>query len=120
MVSISGYLSSPFFSVYGASKAALRSFIESVNVELEKNGSTNRILNVSPGSIKGTSFNNGATDLSQTAALADAIIEKLHNREDLFIPQYDEIFRNVLERYHADFREEGRRSYDYKLNSGRL
>ncbi len=120
MVSISGYLSSPFFSVYGATKAALRSFIESVNVELEKAGSTNRILNVSPGSIKGTSFNQGATDLSQTAELAQAIAARLRNQDDLFIPQYEEIFKHVLERYHADFREEGRRSYEYKLNSGRI
>lgn len=36
MVSIAGFMSSPFFSVYGASKAALKIFIESVNVELEK------------------------------------------------------------------------------------
>lgn len=59
MVSIAGFMSSPFFSVYGASKAALKIFIESVNVELEKSGTSNRILNVSPGSIKGTSFNQG-------------------------------------------------------------
>jgi len=26
----------------------------------------------------------------------------------------------VLERYHADFRAEGRHSYDYKLASGRV
>lgn len=38
MVSIAGFMSSPFFSVYGASKAALKIFIESVNVELEKYG----------------------------------------------------------------------------------
>ena len=58
MVSIAGFMSSPFFSVYGATKAALKIFIESVNVELEKTGSSNRILNVSPGSLKGTSFSN--------------------------------------------------------------
>lgn len=120
MVSISGYLSSPFFSVYGATKAALRSFIESVNVELEKAGSTNKILNVSPGSIKGTSFNQGETDLVQTQNLAQKIIKNMQQQNDLFIPQYDEIFRHVIERYQADFREEGRRSYDYKLNSGRV
>ena len=120
MVSISGYLSSPFFSVYGATKAALRFFIESVNVELEKNGSPNKILNISPGSIKGTGFYKGATDLTQTAGLASEIIANMESRNDLFIPQYEEIFRNVLERYHDDFREEGRRSYDYKLNSGRM
>jgi NAD(P)-dependent dehydrogenase (short-subunit alcohol dehydrogenase family) len=113
-------MSSPFFSVYGASKAALKIFIESVNVELEKAGSSNRILNVSPGSIKGTSFNQGKTDLSQTASLANDIISHLLAKDDLFIPQYEEIFKNVLARYNADFREEGRHSYEYKLNSGRI
>ena len=120
MVSIAGFMSSPFFSVYGASKAALRIFIESINVELEKSGTSNRILNVSPGSIKGTSFNNGKTDLTQTEALAKDIISHLETKDDLFIPQYEEVFRHVLERYQADFREEGRHSYEYKLNSGRI
>ena len=120
MVSISGFMSSPFFSVYGASKAALKIFIESVNVELEKAGTSNRILNVSPGSIKGTSFNQGRTDLSLTSELAEEIISHLQAKDDLFIPQYDEVFKNVLARYHADFREEGRHSYEYKLNSGRI
>ena len=120
MVSIAGFMSSPFFSVYGASKAALKVFIESVNVELEKSGATNRILNVSPGSIKGTSFNQGKTDLSQTSILAKEILHQLEIKNDLFIPQYEEIFKNVLARYQADFREEGRHSYEYKLNSGRV
>lgn len=120
MVSIAGFMSSPFFSVYGASKAALKIFIESVNVELEKGGTTNRILNISPGSIKGTSFNQGKTDLSQTTALANEIINHLEAKDDLFIPQYEEVFKNVLARYQADFREEGKHSYEYKLNSGRV
>lgn len=120
MVSISGFMSSPFFSVYGASKAALKIFIESVNVELEKSGTKNRILNVSPGSIKGTSFSQGETDLSITSALANDIIKNLENKNDLFIPQYDEIFKHVLERYHNDFRLEGLHSYEYKQNSGRI
>ena len=120
MVSIAGFMSSPFFSVYGASKAALKIFIESINVELEKSGTTNRILNVSPGSIKGTSFNQGRTDLSQTSILANEILHQLEIKNDLFIPQYEEIFKNVLARYQVDFREEGRHSYEYKLNSGRV
>lgn len=120
MVSIAGFMSSPFFSVYGASKAALKIFIESVNVELEKGGSANRILNVSPGSIKGTGFYKGKTDLSLTSQLSTEIIEHLEHKDDLFIPQYEEIFKNVLARYQADFREEGRHSYEYKLNSGRI
>lgn len=120
MVSIAGFLSSPFFAVYGATKAALKVFIESVNIELEKHGSNNRILNVSPGSIAGTSFNNSETDLSQVAPLAREILMHLERKDDLFIPKYDEVYHTVLERYHTDFRAEGRRSYDYKLQSGRI
>lgn len=114
MVSIAGFMSSPFFSLYGATKAALKIFIESVNVELEKSGTTNRILNISPGSIKGTSFNQGKTDLGLTESLAKKIIAHIKDKDDLFIPQYDEVFCEVLERYHADFRAEGRHSYEYK------
>ena len=120
MVSIAGFMSSPFFSLYGATKAALKIFIESVNVELEKAGTKNRILNVSPGSIKGTSFNNGNTNLEQIRPLALQIINYLEWKDDLFIPQYEEIYKGVLERYHADFRGEGRHSYEYKLQSGRV
>lgn len=120
MVSIAGFMSSPFFAVYGATKAALKIFIESVNVELEKGGSKNKILNVSPGSIKGTSFNNGKTDLAVTEKLANDIISHLEAKDDLFIPQYEEVFKEVLSRYQTDFRAEGIHSYEYKINSGRF
>lgn len=120
MVSIAGFMSSPFFSLYGATKAALKVFIESVNVELEKAGTGNRILNVSPGSIKGTSFNQAQTDLSVTEPLAKEIIAHIEAKDDLFIPLYDEVFHEVLDRYHQDFRKEGLHSYDYKMNSGRV
>ena len=113
-------MSSPFFSVYGASKAALKIFIESVNVELEKAGCSNRILNVSPGSIKGTAFAGGDNDLTVTEQLASEIIEHLYAKDDLFIPQYEEVYKEVLRRYNEDFREEGRHSYEYKLKSGRM
>jgi short-subunit dehydrogenase len=120
MVSIAGFMSSPFFSVYGATKAALKVFIESVNVELEKAGSSNRILNVSPGSIKGTNFNNGGTDLSQLQDLGSTILSEMEKKNDLYIPQYDSIYKEVLQRYYDDFRAEGSHSYDYKLKSGRI
>lgn len=117
MVSIAGFMSSPFFSVYAATKAALKVFIESVNVELTKAGSSNRILNVSPGSIKGTSFNNGKTDVRITAGLARNIIAHVKAKDDLFIPNYDEVYKEVLRRYHEDFRAEGLHSYDYKIKT---
>lgn len=119
MVSIAGFMSSPFFSIYAATKAALKVFIESVNVELLKAGSKNQILNVSPGSLQGTSFTNGKTDLSVTAPMAQAIISEMEKKNDLFIPQYEEVFKHVLERYHEDFRKEGAHSYDYKIETGR-
>lgn len=120
MVSISGFMSSPFFSVYAATKASLKIFIESVNVELKKADSTNRILNVSPGSIKGTSFSGGKTDLSETKQLAQDILKNMREKNDLFIPKYEEVFKQVLQRYQEDFRKEGEHSYDYKLQSGRV
>ena len=120
MVSIAGFMSSPFFSLYGATKAALKIFIESVNVELEKSETSNRILNVSPGSIKGTNFDQGHNDLTQTTPLAQEIVFNMQQKNDLFIPNYIEVYHEVLERYHKDFRAEGLHSYDYKVASGRI
>lgn len=120
MVSISGFMSSPFFSVYAATKASLKIFIESINVELGKANSANRILNVSPGSIKGTAFSGGKTDLTETKQLARDILKNMKAKNDLFIPKYEEVFKQVLQRYHEDFRREGEHSYDYKLQSGRV
>ena len=120
MVSIAGFMSSPFFAVYGATKAALKIFIESVNVELSKADTSNRILNISPGSIKGTGFNAGKTDLKQLQGLVIDIVTHLEAKDDLFIPLYDEVYNTVLQRYHDDFRKEGEHSYEYKLNSERI
>ena len=119
MGSIAGWMSSPFFAVYGATKAALKIFIESVNVELKKAGSSNVILNVSPGYIKGTRFYAGQNDLEELRSLTVEIIQHLQAKDDVFIPQYEEVFKGVLSRYHEDFRREGLRSYDYKKNSKR-
>lgn len=120
MVSIAGILSSPLFSVYAASKAALNRMIESVNVELEEKGISNRILNISPGSIKGTAFNGGKTDLTLTSNLAGEIVEHFMNKDVLFIPEYDEVFHSVIDRYKKDEHQFGIESYQYKMASGRL
>lgn len=119
MDSISGWMSSPFFAVYGATKAALKIFIESVNVELKKGGSRNVILNVSPGTIKGTSFYGKENDLDALQNLSCEIIQHMEAKDDVFIPKYEEVFKEVLERYHNDFRKEGAHSYEYKMNSKR-
>ena len=114
MVSVAGRLSSPFFSVYSATKAALSKFIEAINIELEMQGASNRILDVSPGSLHGTSFNGGKSEPNQTQKLAIDIIDRSLNNETLFIPQFDEIFRGVIERYQNDPHQFGIESYIYK------
>lgn len=119
MGSIAGLISSPMFSVYAASKAAICRFVESVNVELEVSGTSNRILNVSPGSIKGTKFNGGSNDVESTSTLATEILKQLFSKKELFIPQYDEIYKGVIERYNTDPHEYGVHSYNYKIQSGR-
>ena len=73
------------------------------------------ILNVSPGSIKGTSFYAGMNDLVALQGLTDEILHHLEAKHDVFIPKYEEIYKEVLKRYHDDFRKEGAHSYDYKM-----
>ena len=120
MGSIAGLISSPLFATYGATKAAVCNAIESLNIELEMAGTENRILNVSPGSIKGTKFNGGDNDLNKTEALAQAILGKMEERQTLYIPEYEEVFRGVIERYRQDPRQFGLQSYQYKMESGRV
>lgn len=120
MCSIAGMLSSPMFSVYSATKAALVRFIESVNIELEADGIANRILNVSPGAIQGTCFYGGANDPEQLSELAEQIVSCLENRQEIYIPRYAEVYKDVLSRYQQDPHAFGLSSYRYKKESGRM
>lgn len=61
----------------------------------------------------------GENDLSTLQELTNDILEHLAAKNDLFIPKYDEVFKEVLERYHADFRKEGAHIYDHKMNARR-
>lgn len=121
MGSIAGLISSPMISVYSATKAAICRLVESLNIELETAGSANRILNVAPGSIKGTRFTGASsTDLSQTEKLASEIVERMFNGDTLFIPDYDSIYRGVLQRYQDDPHRFGMESCRYKIEGGRM
>lgn len=120
MGSIAGHLSSPLFSVYGATKAGVCRFIESINAELAHDGFTNRVLDVSPGSLKGTNFNGQGNDLSLVFETANAIIDKMLAREILYIPNYEEIYKDVLKRYHENALQYGIESYDYKVKGNRI
>ena len=118
MGSIAGLVSSPMFSVYAASKAAVCRFIESVNIELEESGTQNRILNVSPGSIKGTAFNGEKQNFEQVEKIAAEVLQHLFDRTELFIPDMH-VYGPVIKRYTSDPHEYGLHSYKYKLQSGR-
>lgn len=120
MSSISGLMSSPAAAVYSASKAAVCRLIESVNIELEIHGTQNRILNVAPSSFKGSRFYGEQNQPTILKELAAQIITNLLSSKELFIPQYDEIFKDVLARYHDDPHSYGLHSYKYKQESGRL
>ena len=119
MGSIAGWMSSPCASVYAAAKAGVIRLIESVNIELEMSGSPNRILDVSPSSFKGSRFYGGRNNISLMSGLAAEIYNHMIERETRYIPQYEEIFKGVLERYHNDPHEYGVHSYHYKESSGR-
>lgn len=119
MGSIAGHVASPLFSVYGASKFGLCSFIENVNLELICEGYKNRILDVSPGSLKGTNFNGKGNDIALLEKLCEEVLCKMYNREILFIPQYEETYKGVIERYKNNSIEFGRQSYEYKINGNR-
>lgn len=120
MGSISGWISSPSAAVYAAAKAGIVRFIESVNIELEAYNSANRILDISPASFKGSKFYGGKNNLFVMEPLAEEILNHLFARNTCFIPQYDETFKAVIERYHSDPHEYGLHSWQYKKESGRL
>ena len=119
LVSIAGRLNSPLFSLYSATKAAVSKCIEAVNVELEKSGSKNRILEVSPGSLKGTSFYGGETQPELLRPLVEEIVSHMQQSDLLYIPQYDEIYARVLDRYSQNAHDFGLESYDYKMSQNR-
>ena len=122
MGSIAGLINSPLFSIYSASKAAVCKFIESVNVELDIAETKNRILNVSPGHISGTKFDNknNKNDIEKNSALSQEIIDRMFAREELYIPDYDTVYKSVLNRYHEDSHKFGVESYLYKKETGRI
>ena len=120
MGSIAGHLASPLFSIYSATKAGLCRFIENINIELGCQGYKNRILDVSPGSIKGTKFNGKENNMDLVLELANDIIKQMLGRETLYIPEYDSVYKNVLEEYRNDPISFGYNSYAYKKNSNRM
>ena len=120
MSSIAGLVSSPLYSVYSATKAAVSRFLESINSELGGQGFSNRILSVCPGSIKGTKFHGAATnDFSLIMPLVDEIYDKMVEREEEFVPNF-EVYGDVIRRYKTDAKKFGLESYQFKLEKNNL
>lgn len=120
MGSIAGHVVSPLFSVYGAAKSGLCSLIENLNIELEKASVDNRILDVSPGALKGTNFNGDKNNISVIDKLARVLVRKMFERKTLYIPDYDEVYKDVIKRYHNDPHKFGLESFDYKVKKMRV
>lgn len=120
MASIAGLVTSPAFSVYAASKAALCRFVESVNIELEISGTKNRILNVSPGFLPGTRFYGGKNDMAKLEDVAKQILHRLFTSETLYIPDDNDTYKKVLDRYRENPHQFGLESYQYKKASSRM
>ena len=119
MGSIAGHLASPLMSVYGAAKSGLCALIENVNSELAAQGCKNRILDVSPGALKNTNFDDGHTDVLALWELSNDILNRMYCRDTIFIPQYD-IYKSVIERYRNDPKKYALESYQYKVESKRM
>lgn len=120
MGSITGHVTSPLFSVYSSAKAGLCMFIKNINAELAAQGYKNRILDVSPGSLKGTSFNGDKSDLTILKNISQQIIKKMYARETLWIPKYKEIYKEVIDKDKRDPLKFGVESYNYKVKNNRL
>lgn len=119
MVSIAGRIASPLFSIYSATKAALFRGIEAINTELKMHGSSNRILEVSPGLIQGTSFYGGVTIINKLSEMAESIVDAMNQHQTLFIPEYNTTFKNVIKRYNDNPIKFAEESYTYKKEGNR-
>lgn len=117
--SISGDISSPLFSLYSATKAGLNRFCESLNIELEKKGSANRITCIKPISFSGSSFNGGPTRMNELYALANECLSAMISKKSEYYPN-PEVTNSVLNRYKDDPHGFGLESYEYKVNNNRL
>ncbi|MEG2541235.1 MAG: SDR family NAD(P)-dependent oxidoreductase [Clostridia bacterium] len=120
MSSIAGRVSSPLYALYAATKASVSRFVESANIELAESGFANRIMECSPGSVRGTCFHGGITDIESLKFISAEIVKNTIARQSLYIPKYDEIYKDVLGRYNVNAEKFGHESYKYKLENAKL
>ena len=117
--SIAGEVVSPLNAVYGSSKAAISKLCESLNIELEKSNSSNRITCVEATALKGTSFYGEKTDCSLLEKLALDLISELNDKQTLVYVNPG-VCKEIIEKYNQNRYNFGLESYEYKMKSGRL
>jgi short-subunit dehydrogenase len=115
VTSIAGKIPSPLFALYAASKALLCSYISSVNIELAKKETKNRIIEIAPGYMEGTAFYGKKLNLDKLTSISKTILNEIENKKSLIIPQDKNMYLEILERAHNNPLEFGNQSYDYKL-----
>lgn len=120
LTSIAGHISSPLYSLYSATKAAQHKFIEAINSELKYHKSRNRILEVAPGYISGTNFHGNKTDVDGLESLTEEIFQQASNHATLFIPNYDEVYSDVIKKYNSNSSLFSDSSLEYKLSNNDL
>lgn len=115
VTSIAGKIPSPLFALYAASKALLCSYISSVNIELLKKKTKNRIIEIAPGYIEGTALYGKKINLDKLSSVSKTILNEIENKKCLIIPQDEKMYLEILERAHKNPSEFGNQSYEYKL-----
>lgn len=120
VTSIAARLPSPMFALYSASKALVHNYIVSVNIELSKNGSKNKILEIAPGFLQGTSFYGKPTDLAKLKDVSQTILKKIYLQEEYIVPENKVLYERVINRSKLDPKKFGLESYDHKISSGRV
>jgi glycerol-3-phosphate cytidylyltransferase len=120
VTSIAALVGSPLFAVYSATKAALSKYLEAVNVELEKAGTDNRILDYCPGFIQGSNFYGLGNKPDELKNYAEDFTEFLLQNCSFRMALGDETYAKVLARYRENPHRFGLESYDYKVSGGRL
>jgi len=119
MGSLAGELNSPLFAIYAACKAGINNICRSLNIELEKKGTKNRITNIMPISFSGSSFNGGNTDLNLLTEISKECLNATYNRLTEYIPN-SEICKDILKRNQVNSHDFGISSYEYKIQNNRL
>lgn len=117
--SIAGYIASPLYGVYSATKAALVKFVEAVNAELRYFGSANRILDVAPGKVN-TAFHkvqSTRADIEEIDCIAGEIVENMLARRLRYIPKEKEVYADVIARYQKDGVAFAQDSVRYKMQN---